>query len=41
VFAMKQGDDIVQELPWRWGVHGKIFLIGGLGYMFDAWDVIL
>lgn len=35
------GDQIVQELPWRWGVQGKIFIIGGLGYMFDAWDVAL
>ncbi|MGH3451411.1 MAG: MFS transporter [Haloechinothrix sp.] len=38
---MKTGDQIVQELPWKWGVQGKIFIIGGLGYMFDAWDVAL
>ncbi|PVZ14992.1 MFS transporter [Actinomycetospora cinnamomea] len=38
---MRTGDQIVQDLPWRWGVQGKIFLIGGLGYMFDAWDVAL
>lgn len=38
---MKTGDQIVQELPWRWRVQGAIFLIGGLGYMFDAWDVTL
>lgn len=38
---MKTGDQVVQELPWRWGVHGKIFFICGLGYMFDAWDVML
>ncbi|MGJ9403158.1 MFS transporter [Arthrobacter sp. KK5.5] len=35
------GESIVQNLPWRWGVQGKIFLIGGLGFMFDAWDVTL
>ena len=35
------GDHIVQELPWRWRVQGKIFLLGGLGFMFDAWDVTL
>ena len=38
---MKTGDQIVQDLPWRWGVQGKIFLLGGLGYMFDAWDIAL
>lgn len=38
---MRTGDQVVQELPWRWRVHGAIFLIGGLGYMFDAWDVTL
>lgn len=35
------GDAVVQELPWRWRVQGSIFLIGGLGFMFDAWDVTL
>lgn len=38
---MRTGDQIVQDLPWRWSVQGKIFLVGGLGYMFDAWDVAL
>jgi putative MFS transporter len=38
---MITGDRIVQELPWRWRVQGRIFLIGGLGYLFDAWDVAL
>src|SRR5918997_681838 len=38
---MRTGDQIVQDLPWKWGVQGKIFIIGGLGYMFDAWDVAL
>lgn len=39
--ALKTGDQVVQELPWRWRVQGMIFLIGGLGYVFDAWDVTL
>ncbi|MGP4020340.1 MFS transporter [Saccharopolyspora sp. 5N708] len=38
---MKTGDQIVQELPWKWRTQGAIFLIGGLGFMFDAWDVAL
>jgi MFS transporter, putative metabolite:H+ symporter len=38
---MLRGDQVVQELPWRWSVQGKIFLIGGLGFAFDAWDVAL
>ncbi|MFD1936825.1 MFS transporter [Nonomuraea mangrovi] len=38
---MQTGDQIVQSLPWKWSVQGKIFIIGGLGYMFDAWDVAL
>ncbi len=38
---MKTGDQIVQALPWKWGVQGRIFIIGGLGYMFDAWDIAL
>jgi MFS transporter, putative metabolite:H+ symporter len=38
---MKTGDQVVQELPWKWNTQGAIFLIGGLGFMFDAWDVTL
>lgn len=38
---MRTGDQIVQDLPWKWKVQGKIFLIGGLGYLFDAWDIAL
>jgi putative MFS transporter len=38
---VKTGDQIIQELPWKWGVQGKIFIIGGLGYLFDAWDIAL
>ncbi len=32
---------MVQTLPWRWNAQGRIFLVGGLGFMFDAWDVSL
>lgn len=39
--TMPSGEQVVQELPWRWKVQGRIFLIGGLGFMFDAWDVTL
>jgi len=38
---VKTGEQIVQELPWKWAVQGRIFIIGGLGFMFDAWDVAL
>lgn len=38
---MKTGEQVIQDLPWKWGVQGKIFIVGGLGYMFDAWDVAL
>ena len=39
--AVPSGEQVVQELPWRWKVQGRIFVIGGLGFMFDAWDVTL
>ncbi|MCA4135577.1 MFS transporter [Arthrobacter sp. M4] len=39
--TLPSGEQVVQELPWRWKVQGRIFLIGGLGFMFDAWDVTL
>ncbi len=39
--TVPSGEQVVQELPWRWKVQGRIFLIGGLGNMFDAWDVTL
>jgi len=39
--ALKTGEEVVQELPWRWRVQGAVFLIGGLGFAFDAWDVTL
>jgi len=35
------GTEVVQALPWRWRVQGMIFIIGGLGFMFDGWDVVL
>lgn len=35
------GTTIVQELPFKWKVQGAVFIIGGLGFMFDAWDVTL
>lgn len=38
---MRTGDQVVQDLPWKMRVQGKIFIIGGLGYLFDAWDVTL
>ena len=39
--SLPSGQSVVQNLPWHWGVQGKIFVIGGLGFMFDAWDVSL
>lgn len=38
---MKTATQVVEDLPWRWNTQGTIFIIGGLGYMFDAWDVLL
>ncbi|TWP53320.1 MFS transporter [Lentzea tibetensis] len=38
---MMTGDQVVQGLPWKWRAQGTIFLIGGLGFLFDAWDVTL
>lgn len=39
--AALRADEVVAVLPWRWNTQGAIFLIGGLGFMFDAWDVAL
>ncbi len=39
--ARPTSDTVVQGLPFRWGIQGRIFIIGGLGFMFDAWDVTL
>lgn len=33
--------EVIANLPWRWRTQGAIFIIGGLGFMFDAWDVAL
>ncbi|WP_309131026.1 MFS transporter [Brevibacterium sp.] len=33
--------EVLANLPWKWNTQGAIFLIGGLGFMFDAWDVAL
>ncbi|MGP5390166.1 MFS transporter [Glutamicibacter arilaitensis] len=38
---LPSGTSIVQELPFKWKVQGTIFIIGGFGFMFDAWDVTL
>lgn len=38
---MKTGDQIIQDLPWRWSVHGAIVLLAGLGLVFDGWNVVL
>ena len=32
---------VIAHLPWKWRTQGAIFIIGGLGFMFDAWDVAL
>ena len=34
--TVPSGEQVVQELPWRWKVQGRIFLIGGLGFMFQT-----
>lgn len=34
-------DEVVAGLPFRWHTQGAIFIVGGLGFMFDAWDVAL
>ncbi|MBE1525027.1 MFS transporter [Nesterenkonia lutea] len=39
--ALPTGESVLQNLPWRWNTQGRIFVVGGLGFMFDAWDVSL
>ncbi|SFV23174.1 MFS transporter [Micrococcus terreus] len=39
--TLPTGEEVVQNLPWRWNTQGRVFLVGGLGFMFDAWDVTL
>ncbi|QBD77630.1 MFS transporter [Ktedonosporobacter rubrisoli] len=38
---MATADEVIQNLPWRWNTQGLIFVICGLGFMFDAWEVVL
>ena len=38
---VKKADQLIQDLPWKWGVQGRIFLICGLALVFDAWDVLM
>ncbi|OLR92227.1 MFS transporter [Actinokineospora bangkokensis] len=38
---MISAEAVVQGLPWKWRVQGQVFLVGGLGFLFDAWDVTL
>jgi len=38
---LRSADETIQALPFRVGAQGMIFLVGGLAYMFDAWDVLL
>ncbi len=37
----KTGAEVIQDLPWCFGVQGVIFLACGLAYMFDAGNVLL
>ncbi|NJC56823.1 MFS family permease [Brevibacterium marinum] len=39
--SVPTASEVVANLPWRWRTQGAIFVIGGLGFMFDAWDVAL
>jgi putative MFS transporter len=38
---MRVADELIQDLPWKWGVQGKIFIICGLALAFDGWDVLM
>ncbi len=39
--SVPTASEVIANLPWRWRTQGAIFIIGGLGFMFDAWDVAL
>ncbi|RAF24319.1 MFS transporter, partial [Burkholderia multivorans] len=39
--SVPTASDVIANLPWKWRTQGTIFIIGGLGFMFDAWDVAL
>ena len=33
--------EVIEALPWRWSVHGRIVLVGALGLVFDGWSVVV
>ncbi|KHS52114.1 MFS transporter [Brevibacterium linens] len=39
--SVQTASEVIARLPWKWRTQGAIFFIGGLGFMFDAWDVAL
>src|SRR5262249_33909068 len=39
--TMKRADELIQDLPWRWGVQGKVFVLCGAALAFDGWDVLM
>lgn len=39
--SIPTASEVIARLPWKWRTQGAIFFIGGLGFMFDAWDVAL
>lgn len=39
--ALPTASEVVDSLPWKWNTQGAVFIVGGLGFMFDAWDVAL
>ena len=39
--SIPTASEVIAHLPWKWRTQGAIFIIGGLGFMFDAWDVAL
>ncbi|WP_181276076.1 MFS transporter [Brevibacterium oceani] len=39
--SVPTASEVIAHLPWKWRTQGAIFIIGGLGFMFDAWDVAL
>ena len=39
--SIPTASEVIAHLPWKWLTQGAIFIIGGLGFMFDAWDVAL
>ena len=39
--SIPTASEVIAHLPWKWRTQGAIFIIGGLGFMFDALDVAL